>query len=375
VINRIPLGEPTGPNVASRGFRPRDGRQQNLALVIQALYDNPGLSRADLARLTGLTRVTISDIVAELLADGLLVETGASDKVRPGKRATKLQVAADSRAILAVDISGETTLVGAVYSLGGEVLHRSSRPLSKSDAALSELRGLLGELVAAAESPILGVGIGTPGTVEGSVVTAANLDWHFLDLAKSLAAVTHAPIEVENDANVAALAERRFAGGEDDLIRIQISRGVGSGLLLGGVAITGSSGAAGEIGHVVIEHNGTPCSCGKRGCLETWISVPALSGRIESDPDGREETLAEAGRRLGMALSPIIGMLDLVDVVVGGPAELVAGPFLEAAQDLVRERIGIESRRPVQLRQSTLGDDAVLLGAAALVLRNQLGVY
>ncbi|MDR1767714.1 MAG: ROK family transcriptional regulator [Propionibacteriaceae bacterium] len=358
-----------------RRFRPQDGRQHNLALVTQALYDQPGLSRADLARLTGLTRVTISDLVAELLADGLLVETGASDEVRPGKRATKLQVNDKSRTVLAVDLSGESAIVGAAYTLGGELRQRVERPLSKGDAALSELLGVLRELLATTAGKILGLGVGTPGTVEGDVVTAANLDWHFLDLRKAVASVSDIPVEVENDANLAAMAERRFAGGQDDLIRVQISRGVGAGLLLGGAAVTGSSGAAGEIGHVVIEHNGAPCSCGKRGCLETWISVPALSGRIEADPGNREQTLAEAGRRLGMALSPIIGMLDLVDVVVGGPNDLVEGAFLEAAQAMVTERIGIESRRPVRLRQSTLGEDAVLLGATALVLRNQLGVY
>ncbi|MDR1833980.1 MAG: ROK family transcriptional regulator [Propionibacteriaceae bacterium] len=367
---------PAGANSSARSaFRPQDGRQQNLALVIRTLYANPGLSRADLARLTGLTRVTISDLVAELIASGLLVETGASNEIRPGKRATRLQVATESRAILAVDLSGETTLSGAIYSLAGKQLDRVESPVSKGEAALGEVKSLVRQLAKSAKAPVLGVGVGTPGTVEGSLVTAANLDWHFLDLAAELAQGSGLPVDVENDANLAALAEWRFAGGAADLIRVQLARGVGAGLLLDGVTITGSSGAAGEIGHVVIEHNGEPCPCGKRGCLETWISVSALSKRFESGPESREQILAEAGRRLGMALSPIIGMLDLVDVVVGGPEDLVTGAFLEAAQDLVLERTGIESRRPVQLRQSTLGGDAVLLGAAALVLRTQLGVY
>jgi predicted NBD/HSP70 family sugar kinase len=371
------IGNGANGNIGAkhRSFRPQDGRQQNLALVAQALYDSPDLSRADLARLTGLTRVTISDLVAELLAEGLIVETGASDEVRPGKRATKLQVATNSRSIIAVDLSGENSVVGAVYSLGGEIKHRLERPFSKGAAAQAELIEILQALVEAADSAVLGVGIGTPGIVEGTVVTAANLDWHFLDLGNAVKKALGLRVSIENDANLAAIAERRFAKGEEDLIRVQISRGVGAGLLLEGVVIHGASGAAGEIGHVVIERDGVPCSCGKRGCLETWTSAPALIERIKADPAKKEQTLAEAGRRLGMALSPIIGMLDLTDVVIGGPEDLIGGPFLGAAQALVAERLGIESASPVQLRKSTLGEDAVLLGATALVLRNQLGVY
>lgn len=369
--HRHPAGGP-------RTTRPEDGRRINLSLVLQSLYDEPQLSRADLARRTGLTRVTISDLVAELMASSLVAETGTTAGARPGKPATMLSVRADSRDLIALDLSAPQTITGGVYTLRGERRHLAGRDLGPAtgEDAYAAVVELARELIANADRPVLGIGVGTPGTVDrhGTVIAAPNLAWHNLALQQRLTAELALPVHVENDANVAVLGERAFAAGPDNLIRIQISRGVGAGLLIAGSVVTGSSAAAGEIGHVVIDFDGAPCPCGKNGCLETWLSVPSLRARITARPDAPDEVLAEAGRRLGIALSPIVGMLDLNDIVVGGPADLVAGPLLAAAQEVVTDRTHSDFRGEVRLRLSSLGDDAVLLGAVALVRRIQLGV-
>jgi predicted NBD/HSP70 family sugar kinase len=348
-------------------------------LVLQNLYDTPGLSRADLARRTGLTRVTISDLVADLLADGLVAEAGFSDEARPGKPGTRLNLVDTARDILAIDLSRADTVRGAIFSLTGQVHHRVDYPLdgATGTAVLTAVTALAEALVAASPHPILGLGVGSPGLVDahGAVIAAHNLDWHHLPLQATLAAVLDRPVEVYNDANLAAVAEHRFAAGPDDLIRVQISRGVGAGLLLGGTPIIGHSGAAGEIGHVVIEPGGAPCRCGKLGCLETWVSEPALTARIAAAPGARDDLLTEAGRYLGLALAPVVGLLDVTEVIVGGPAELVNGPFLAASEALINAYTRIDDRRGVTLRHSPINDDAVLLGAAALVLRRHLGVH
>jgi len=159
------------------------------------------------------------------------------------------------------------------------------------------------------------------------------------------------------------------------LLRVQMALGVGAGLLLGGQVVLGTSAAAGEIGHIVVERAGQKCLCGKRGCLETWASTPALARRIAVDPTRRDAVLAEGGRRLGMALVPVLAMLDINDVVLGGPPVLVSGPFARAAQNLINERVRSEFRDAVRLRASTLGDDATMLGAVAMVMRTTLGVW
>lgn len=364
------------PGGGPRSTRPEDGRRQNLALVLQSLHDQPQLSRADLARRTGLTRVTISDLVAQLIADDLVIETGTTADSRPGKPATMLSVRDDSRDIIALDLSAPQAISGGVFGLRGQARHLAQRDLGTAtgEAAYDAVLDLARELIGAATRPVLGIGVGTPGTVDrrGTVIAAPNLAWHGLPLQQRLAEALDLPVHVENDANVAVLAERAFADGPANLIRVQVSRGVGAGLLIAGSVVTGISAAAGEIGHVVIEHGGAPCPCGKNGCLETWLSVPSLRRRMAADDPA--EVLAEAGRRLGMALSPVVGMLDLNDIVVGGPAELMDGPLLAAAQQVVTERTHSDFRGEVRLRLSSLGSDAVLLGAVALVRRIQLGV-
>nr|WP_300149382.1 ROK family transcriptional regulator [Propionicimonas sp.] len=361
-----------------RKLRPEDARRSNLALVLQAIYNDSQLSRADLARATGLTKVTVSDLVAELIATDLVQESGTSDQPRPGKPSTLLAFNPAARDILAIDLSARDQLRGAVLSLRGEPIVTRVRPLDGAVGvdALVAARELAVELRTAATHPVLGLGIGTPGTVDttGTVLSAPNLHWHNLPLQQLLHDDLGLPVRVENDANVAALAERRFAGAPEDLVRVQLSRGVGAGLVVGGRLVHGAASDAGEIGHVVIDEAGGVCGCGKVGCLETWASVPALTSRIEAAPDRRDELLTEAGHRLGLALAPVVGMLGLQHIVIGGPARIASAPLLDAARTCIADRTRSEFRPDLELTASTLGADAVLLGAAALVLLGELGV-
>ena len=361
-----------------RKQRPEDARRSNLALVLQGINDNPQLSRADLARATGLTKVTISDLVAELIATDLVVETGTSDIARPGKLSTLLDLNASGRDILAMDLSARDQLRGAVLSLRGEPRVTRVQPLDGAvgDEALAAARALAAELAEAAGNPILGLGVGTPGTVDASgvVLSAPNLHWATLPLQQLLQDDLDLPVLVENDANVAVLAERRFAGGPDDLVRVHLSRGVGAGLLVGGRLVHGAASDAGEIGHVAIGGDSPVCGCGKVGCLETWTSVPALRARFDAEPDRREQFLADAGHRLGLVLAPVVGMLGLQQIVIGGPIDIATNALLDAARDCIVERTRSEFRPQIEVTASSLGEDAVLLGAAALVLLSELGV-
>ncbi|MDR1264992.1 MAG: ROK family transcriptional regulator [Propionibacteriaceae bacterium] len=361
-----------------RLVRPEDGRRHNVEFVLQSVYDSPGLTRADLARQTGLTRVTISELVAQLLADGLIAEAGPNQQVRPGKPGTRLDPVPEARDILALDLSNQSTLRGAVLDLRGRVLERRQQPLDKAQgpAALARVTALAHDLAAAAKHLVVGLGVGSPGLIaaDGRILAATSLGWSDFELAGPLEAALGCPVEVCNDANLAAVAERRFAQGHDNLLRVQIATGVGAALLVGGDPVLGEHSAAGEIGHVVVEPDGVDCLCGKRGCLETWLAVPPLTARLAAAPGRRDQVLAQAGRHLGQVLAPIVSALDLSQVVLGGPADLIAGPLLEASQRLVGDHTRVDFRAPVTLSHSTLGDDAVLLGAAAHVLRRRLGV-
>jgi len=376
----VTLGTPQTTDRARGGYRtlrPRDGRRSNLSLVLQTLYHDPQLTRADLARRTGLTKVTISDLVADLIEQDLVGETGLTAGVRPGKPAATLAVREDAWDVIALDLSGSGALRGATYSLTGTRRAEASVDLAgrQGEAASTAVVDLARQCVGLATRRVLGIGVGTPGAVDarGTVVAAPNLGWRNWPLQDILGREFALPVAVQNDANAAVVAEHAFGAAGDNVVRVQISGGVGAGVLVSGALHLGDAGAAGEIGHLVIEFGGATCSCGKRGCLETWISVPALTQRLAHGGD-RDATLAEAGRRLGMALAPLVAGLDLTHVVLGGPPDLIAGPFRTACEDLIAERTHSEFRGEAAVTQSDLGDEAVLLGAVALVLRTTLGV-
>ena len=358
---------------------PEHARSHNRALVLQALYRSEGLSRADLAREVGLTRVTISDLVADLIDEGLVIELGIRADARPGKPATLLDINRTGFTIVGIDLSYDSVFRGALLDLDGTVLHREQievRGVAGHDA-VNAVATLLDRLTAQATTAILGIGVGSPGIVDadGTVVSAPNFGWHDVPLQRILAAQTGLPVQVANDANVAALAERTFGQGRDDMMLIRVGRGVGSGLVVGGMQVQGAGFAAGEIGHVMVgTDGGAPCACGKEGCLETWLGIPRLESRIGVDGADRDAILAEAGERLGIAIAPVVGALNLGEVVLSGPLDLLDGTLLHSTAETLRNRTMADFHGDFALRMTTLGHDIIVLGAAVMVLTGQLGV-
>ena len=235
------------------------------------------------------------------------------------------------------------------------------------------------ELVADSHAPVLGIGVGTPGVVDdhGVILTAPHFGWAGFDLEGALQSALGLPVLVANDANAAVLAEYTFGGAGDDMLLVKVGRGVGSGLLAGGQPMRGSRYAAGEIGHVTVGTDGGPlCVCGKVGCLEAWLVGPCAAARLAaaSEDDAREGILRDAGERLGIALAPVVGVLDLSEIVLAGPPELLDGPLAEATVETLRTRTSPQFHDGVRVRMTEQGQDIVLRGAAVMVLSAQLGV-
>jgi predicted NBD/HSP70 family sugar kinase len=374
VTTTAPAGRPLRP----RGKRlQEDTRRHHRALLLQQLFGDGPASRADLARTTGLTRVTVSDLVGELIAEGLVEELGVPAQSRVGKPPILVGLAADSAHIVALDLSVDDTMTGAVINLAGEVKARRELTLAglKGDDAVAVVHRLAAELIGLADRPVLGVGVGSPGVVdaEGTIIAAPNLGWADVPLAAGLREAFGLPVFVANDANAAVLGEHTFGDtGDGGLMVIRVGTGVGAGLVLEGTLLQGSRGAAGEIGHVVVDPDGEPCACSRRGCLETLLAVPRLRRRLaEGDP---EATLAGIGEQLGAVLAPVVGTLNLQELVLSGPADLLDGPLREAADRVIRARTMPVSSEGLIVRTSTLGEDGVLVGAAVLVLAGELGV-
>lgn len=358
---------------------PEHARGHNRSLVLQTLYSSGRLSRADIARGTGLTRVTVSDLVAELMAEGLVVEIGPREGARPGKPATLLDIDRSAFQIVGVDLSEHRLFRGAVLDLDGQILERAEVLLegATGEDALAKVFALVERLVASAARPILGIGVGSPGVVDlaGVVLSAPNLGWSGVGLQSLLVERFRMPVLVANDANAAALAEHSFGEAHSDMMLVKVGHGVGAGLLLDGVSLFGSRFAAGEIGHVVVgTDGGEECVCGKHGCLETWLATPRLEAKLAERPADRDAILREAGRRLGITLAPVVGALNLAEVVLSGPTSLLDGPLAEATIETLRTRTMAEFHGDLILRMTTLGEDIVMRGAAVMVLSGQLGV-
>ncbi|GAA4706769.1 ROK family transcriptional regulator [Nocardioides conyzicola] len=374
---------PVGRQLRPRGkLLQEDTRRHHRSLLLQQLFREGPASRADLARASGLTRVTVSDLVGELVTDGLLEELGAPVESRVGKPPTLVGLAADSTHVIGIDLSATDRMTGAVINLAGQVQARHELPLGGAvgEAAVALVHELATALIAMTDRPVLGIGVGSPGVVDasGTVIDAPNLAWTDTPLAASLADALGVPVFVANDANTAVLGEHTFgASGDGGLMLLRVGTGVGAGLVLGGSLLHGHLGAAGEIGHVVVDPDGERCACSRTGCLETILSVPHLRRRL--DEGGRagqtaDEVLGRVGEQLGVALAPVVGTLNLHEVVLSGPQELLDGALREATDRVIRERTMPVSSAGLVVRTSQLGEDVVLVGAAVLVLSGQLGV-
>lgn len=385
------------PTTTTRSLRPHgkvlpgDVRATHRSMVLQhLLHSGPG-SRADLARSTGLTRVTVSDLVSELLAEGLVAELGQeSEEGKVGKRGMLVGLRTEAFQIVAVDLRDDQLLHGALVDLSGAVVEQRSARFTdpQGEVALADLTAFCRELLGAATRPVLGVGVASPGIVDsaGTVLEAPNRDWYDLPLARTLTAALGVPVHVGNDADAAALGEWTYGGASGGgMLVLTVGQGVGAGIVVDGALVQGHGHAAGELGHVTAvddrDAEGSsfgpplPCACGRVGCLETVLAKPALRRRVAGlDPEATDAALASVGRRLGIVLAPVVGALNLAEVVLSGPPELLGGPLLDTALAVIRERTMPVSSRGLRMRVTTLGEAAPLSGAAVLVLSGQLGV-
>lgn len=343
-------------------------RHHNRNRVLRALQNETTASRADLARLTGLTRPTISDVVKHLLTEGVVVEVGQSQSSRPGKPAIMLGLAHDASRIITVDLSDATRARAALCTTDGQILQETAAPIG-SDAVATTL-ALTTALAASAVRPLIGIGIGIPVEIWSSSDTAAGLE--LIDgLSRALRAETGTGVHVTNVADLAALAEHRHGRG-DEFLLVRLGAHTSTALHLGQGESARST--ARELAHVVVDEEpadaAPPCDCGQVGCIHTWLAPTALAARIRSS--GARETYQAAARHLGTALAPITGALDLHRVVISDPNGIVNDSFCADVAGVLRGALALPHNTGVEV--STVGSAAVLRGAAAYVVGAELGV-
>lgn len=359
---------------------PEHARAHNRALVLQQLFHFGPISRASIARATGLTRVTVSDLVAVLISEGLVEELGTQTAGRVGKPATLLGMRTSAFHIVTVDLTAGDIMRGGIVTLTGDVVDYREQPVDgQTGQDMTELvTKFCRLLVSASKQPVIGIGIGSPGVVDaaGTVVNAPNRGWYNVPLAEILTSTLGIPTHVANDADTAALGELTFGGADPDgLLIVTVGEGVGAGLLVDGSLVRGVNHAAGEIGHVQVVEDGATCACGRIGCLETVLSAPALhEALVNRSTEDAAAHLAYVGKLLGTLLSPVISALNIGEVLLSGPADVLDGPLRESVVETVNQRTMPAISSGLSISMATLGQDVVLRGAAVLVLSGQLGV-
>jgi predicted NBD/HSP70 family sugar kinase len=371
-------------------------RVHNERLVVRTLYDHGPISRADVARLTGLTRTTVSDVVSTLLDDGVVREIGRGASTG-GKAPILLEVDEDARLVVGLDL-GEERFAGSLVNLRGDIRRTVELPVAGRDGddALQLVFELLDRLLDGVAAPLLGIGIGTPGLVDtptGTIRRAVNLDWRDLPLGPIVAERYGVPVNVANDSQAAALAEYTYAGGDrvPNLIAIRVGLGVGAGLILRGALFQGDGSGAGEIGHVVVDDDGERCRCGRIGCLETVAGLRAIE-REASAAAGRPVDLAalrlaadagepwatsivdQAAVALGRAIAGLIGALDVQRIVLLGPVTELGDRWLAAVRRAATERALAPLADEARIAIGVPTTNVVVRGASALLVARELGL-
>ncbi len=380
-------------------------KDHNTRLILKTLFDNDSLSRADIARVTRLTRPTVSNIVADLIDAQLVLETGIGPSAG-GKPPILLEVNYDAHHMLAVDL-GSRDYRAARINLRGEIVHRIEQRGNggqNGEEALAQTIRMIDEILAADDTPVLGLGLGAPGVIvpsTGMVRNAVNLGWYNVPVRTLLEARYDLPVYVVNDSHAAALAEYTFGGERenDNLILLKVSQGIGAGIILGGRPFSGDGYGAGEIGHLVVQAAGSRCTCGNHGCLETIAGTRAILRRAgealhtaDVDATAMElswsefaqrhtagerplvEVVAETGRYLGVALAGLVAGFNVETIVIAGRVTDVGDSLLEAARTEARRRALPSMVDETIIRYSPLGVEMVLLGCSALVLQQELGI-
>ncbi|MGI9105404.1 MAG: ROK family transcriptional regulator [Pyrinomonadaceae bacterium] len=370
-------------------------RDINRQIVLNYVRDREPISRAEIARETALQRSTISTIVEDLEAEGLIEEIGEGESTG-GRRPTLLRLRAAGALAIGVDITPTCTTI-ATSDLAGRILEREEFPhIEQPEQLYARVIASVRRLAAkAGERKIEGVGVSLPGLVDpdsGRAIYIPWFEWRDWPIAAELSGATGLDVIIDNDANAAALAALWFGRQEvreaRDFIMVLVAEGIGTGIVVDGQIYRGERGGAGEFGHMIVGERGpVACSCGNHDCWESYASGRAAIARylqragsgggpvdfaqvVDRALAGEQhaiDALTETAHYLGIGISNLIVGLSPEAVVVGG---VIARAWPLVADALV-ETIGRSVRRGLpsaRIMPSILGDQPTLMGAISLVL-------
>jgi predicted NBD/HSP70 family sugar kinase len=370
-------------------------RESNQRRVIYAVRSAGALTQAEIARTTGLSAATVSNIVRELRSLGTLVVTPTSSG---GRRAQSVSMARPTGLLAGIEI-GASRLRAVLCDHEHRILSEESIPYDSAPSVERGLRRaewLVSTVLRQARvdrTSVRGIGVAAPGPIDGATgrVGAPALlpAWHDTEIATVLGERLDIPVHVDNDANAAALGEQVWGAGQgvSDLVYLKLSDAIGAGLVLRGEIFSGAAGLAGEIGHITVDEQGRICRCGNRGCLETLVGASHLLDllpptRSDSPPTvhtlvsaaldgdlGSRRVVADAGRAVGVVAAMLCNVLNPRLVIVGGDLAEAGDLLLDPIRESLHRQTLPSAAALVEVVPAELGPRATALGAVASVER------
>ncbi|MCM3720214.1 ROK family transcriptional regulator [Fictibacillus phosphorivorans] len=364
-------------------------KQLNRSLVLQSILRLEKPTRQEIAAFTKLTPATITNIITELIAEKLVVETGSMEggEKRAGRKTIALDLNEESKRIAGVHIRSDRVEFG-IMTLKGKVLQFHSFPLPEQmdqNDFLSLLIKELEQFLATSSNPVSCIGIGSVGLVDfeqGRILEAEHMGWEDVELASAVSSRFHLPVYVDHHVRGMALAEKLFGSckNESDFLVVYLGQGIGSGMYLKDQLYRSDLTGAGELGHMIYQPEGNPCWCGSRGCLERYASEAALIKKYQlnsiddfitgckRNDEKMLQGAKDAGKKIATVLTSFINMLHVNKIMVGGRLADSELPLITALKKQIRELSFLDKKRHVEIEASSMGEQVGVIGAASLAL-------
>ncbi|MEL6348313.1 MAG: ROK family transcriptional regulator [Myxococcota bacterium] len=380
-------------------------RAHNASLLLNLVWEADGVSRADLARRSGLSRSTVSDIISELIERRLINESHTAPSTG-GRPPIVLRFADERFSIIGVEM-GSSHVTVALMNLRGKprvVFHRDHDIQNDPFGAVRLIESFIERCLDSTDADpnaIIGVGVAVPCPIDPRFPDRLSPRilprWEGIRLTKRLSENLSLPVFIDNDANLGALAERWWGAGQDvrNFAYIKVATGVGSGLIIDGEIFRGAAGIAGEIGHTAMVKDGPKCRCGLSGCLESLIGTEALLKQLKDRLRGRSDSpleafveprlgdlveaartgdpiarqiIGNAGRQLGIAIANLLNIFNPARVILGGSLTRAGDILCEPLVRAVQSRAMWDAITDTEIRITGLGEEAIAVGAATQVL-------
>ncbi|WP_173915558.1 ROK family transcriptional regulator [Halobacillus sp. Marseille-Q1614] len=378
----------------------------NRTVILNKIRTDGPISRADIAKETKLTPPTVSSIVKELLETELVIES-AQGQSKGGRKPTMLVINAKNFYIIGLDV-GPTQLKSVLTDLNGTIIQESRSEIIKpstNEKLLELMKRAIVNLMDVDKEKIIGIGVGMHGVVDvanGVSLFAPNLQLRDIPIQQTLEEAFGITVRVENDARALVLGELWFGNGSgsENIVAVNLGRGIGAGIIINGELFHGDGSTAGEIGHMTIDIRGAKCSCGNYGCLQTLASGPAIAenaareiaigkesllrdrvgshldkidgkmiyeAALEGDPLSKE-VLKEAGIYLGIGLTNLIHTINPTKIIIGGGVSKAGDFLLNSVKETIQSRAITSSAKQTTVLLSKFGEQATALGAISLIL-------